>query len=209
MSFHKLFDPGPNNRVLKKRDSELTNEWNIGQLDSVIRNKDRAGSEVDVMIYNCGDNFARLTDGVVNVEVTCIVHDMAKPEVRTIPRSCVCCCPGHYKFSVQWVTGSLMGVNTASKVDTDTDSEQLEFTTIFEKHTIEDEDSDVPVKFSELAKKDELYDVITSLETDFNLDLVEMFLIRHESYIFMTAWSCSRRLVPNLQVRINLSDIYA
>ena len=62
---------------------------------------------------------------------------------------------------------------------------------------------------SSSANKDELYDVITSLETDFNLDLVEMFLIRHESYIFMTAWSCSRRLVPNLQVRINLSDIYA
>ena len=98
-----------------------------------------------------------------------------------------------------------VNVNTASKVDTDSDSEQLEFTTIFEKHTIEDEDSDVPVKFSELAKKDELYDVITSLETDFNLDLVEMFLIRHESYIFMTAWSCSRRLVPNLQVRINFN----
>ena len=45
--------------------------------------------------------------------------------------------------------GSLMGVNTASKVDTD--SVQLEFTTILDKHTIEDKDSDVPVKFSEPA----------------------------------------------------------
>ena len=59
--------------------------------------------------------------------------------------------------------GSLMGVNTASKVDTD--PEQLEFTTILDKRTIEDKDSDVPVKFSELPKKDELYDVITRLET--------------------------------------------
>ena len=120
--------------------------------------------------------------------------------------------PGHCKISVQWVTVvtvSLIRVNTVSKVDANTDSEQLEFTTIFEKHALEEEDSDVPVKSSQLAKKDELYDVITSLETDHNMDLVDMFLIRHESYIFMTAWSCSRRLVPNLQVRINLTDIYA
>ena len=103
---HKLFDPVRNNRVLKKRDSRLTNKWNIGQLDSVIRNKDRAGSEVNVRIYNGGNNSARLTDGVVNVEVTYTVRDMAKSE---------------------WVTGSL-------KMDTDTDSEQPEFTTILDKH---------------------------------------------------------------------------
>ena len=60
---HKLFDPGPNNWVLKNRDSRLTNEWNIGQLDLVIRNEDRASSEVDVMTYSCGDNSARLLDG--------------------------------------------------------------------------------------------------------------------------------------------------
>ena len=60
----------------------------------------------------------------------------------------------------------------------------------------------MPVKSSQLAKKDELYDVITRLKTDLNLDLVEMFLIRHESYIFMIAWSCS---VPQFQVRIKLT----
>lgn len=117
--------------------------------------------------------------------------------------------PGHCKISVQWVTVmvSMIGVNTASKVvaNTNTDSEQLEFTTIFEKHALEEEDSDVPVKSSQLAKKDELYDVITRLKTDLNLDLVEMFLIRHESYIFMIAWSCS---VPQFQVRIKLTYLY-
>ena len=115
--------------------------------------------------------------------------------------------PGHCKISVQWVTVtvSLIGVNTASKVDANTDSEQLEFTTIFEKHALEEEDSDVPVKSSQLAKKDELYDVITRLKTDLNLDLVEMFLIRHESYIFMIAWSCS---VQQFQVRIKLTYLY-
>ena len=83
--------------------------------------------------------------------------------------------------------GSLMGVNLLSTVDTDTESEQLKF------------------------PKDELSDAITNLEAqaDFNPDYERMFKIRHESYIFMTAWSCSRRLVPNLQVRITLTDIYA
>ena len=53
--------------------------------------------------------------------------------------------PGHCKISVQWVmvTVSLIGVNTASKVDANTDSEQLEFTTIFEKHALKEEDSDL------------------------------------------------------------------
>ena len=97
-----------------------------------------------------------------------------------------------------------MGVNTASKVDTD--PEQLEFTTILDKRTIEDKDSDVPVKFSELPKKDELYDVITSLETDLNMDLVDMFLIRHESYIFGPApvGSCQNSRWDKI-----IMDIYA
>ena len=62
--------------------------------------------------------------------------------------------PGHCKISVQWVTVvtvSLIRVNTVSKVDANTDSEQLEFTTIFEKHALGEEDSDVPVKSSQLA----------------------------------------------------------
>ena len=207
-SLSKLFDPGPNELLVKE-----SPELNPDGIVYIGKRKADVTTRQVIMSKDIGR-----TDRAVDVEVNCFVHDMAKvekvisgkaannsidkPEVVTVSMSCVCCCPGHCKFSVQWVTGSLMGVNTAIKVDTDTDSEQLEFTTFFEKHTIEDEDSDVPVKFSELAKKDELYDVITSLETDFNLDLVEMFLIRHESYIFMTAWSCSRRLVPNLQVRI-------
>ena len=59
--------------------------------------------------------------------------------------------PGHCKISVQWVTVmvSMIGVNTASKVDANTDSEQLEFTTIFEEYALEEEDSDVPVKSSQ------------------------------------------------------------
>jgi len=68
-----------------------------------------------------------------------------------------------------------MGVNLPSKVGTDTDSEQLKLPNTF------------------VVEKDELSDVITSLEAKakLNIDSVRMFEIRHESYIFMTAWSCS------------------
>ena len=175
-SLSKLFDPGPNDLRVKE-----SPELNPDGIVYIGKRKADVTTRQVIMSKDIGR-----TDRAVNVEVNCFVHDMAKVEkvisgkaannsidkreVVTVSMSCVCCCPGHCKFSVQWVTGSLMGVNTAIKVDTDTDSEQLEFTTIFGKHTIEDEDSDVPIKFSELAKKDELYDVITSLETDFNMD---------------------------------------
>ena len=150
ISSNTLFDPGPNDLMVKespelkpdgvvyfkKRETDVTSR-------QVIRNKDRAGIRVVVMIYNCGDNFARLTDGTVNDESNYFVHDMT-------------------------VVEDMMGVNLASKVDTE--FEQLEFPNIFEKYLLDDEESDVPIKSNLVFEKDELYDVITSLETDFNLD---------------------------------------
>ena len=86
-----------------------------------------------------------------------------------------------------------MVVNLPSKVGTDTDSRQLKLPNTF------------------VVEKDEISDVITRHEAKakFNPDFVRMFKIRHESYIFMTAWSCFRRLVPQFQVKIYLTDIYA
>ena len=46
----------------------------------------------------------------------------------------------------------------------------MEFPNIFEKYLFEEQEYDVPIKSSLVVEKDELYDVITSLETDFNLD---------------------------------------
>ena len=90
------------------------------------------------------------------------------PEVMTAHRSCMCCCPGHCKYSVHSMSGALMGVNLASKVDTDL--VQMEFPNIFENCLFEEVDHDMPIKSSLVVERDELYDVITSLETDFNLD---------------------------------------
>ena len=61
-----------------------------------------------------------------------------------------------------------MGVNLASKLATD--YEQLEFPNIFESYLFEEDECDEPIKSSHVVEKDELYDIITSLETDFNLD---------------------------------------
>ena len=58
--------------------------------------------------------------------------------------------------------------STCSKVDTH--SEQLEFPNICENYLFDGMDYDEPIKSSLVVEKDELYDVITSLETDFNLD---------------------------------------
>jgi len=157
ISSNTLFDPGPNDLLVKespelKPDGVLFFKWRETDVTirQVIRNKDRAGIRVDGMIYNCGDIFARLTDGAVNVEDNYFVHDMAVAE-------------------------DMMGVNLPSKVDMDTDSKLLKLTDTL------------------VVEKDELSDVITSIdaEADFNPDFVRMFEIRHESYIFMTAWSCS------------------
>ena len=90
------------------------------------------------------------------------------PEIMTARRSCACCCPGHCKYNVHSMSGSLMGINLASKVDTD--SEKMEFPNIFENSLFEEVDHDMPIKSSLVVERDELYDVITSLETDFNLD---------------------------------------
>ena len=71
-------------------------------------------------------------------------------------------------MNVHRITGSLVGVNFASKVDTDFG--QLEFPNIFESYLFDEADYDVPIKSNLVVEKDELYDIITSLETDFNLD---------------------------------------
>ena len=87
------------------------------------------------------------------------VEDQA--EAMSVHASCDCCCVGHCKFS-------LMGVNFASKAATNPG--QMEFPNIFESYLYDEEDCNVPIKSSLMIEKDELYGVITSLETDLNLD---------------------------------------
>ena len=90
------------------------------------------------------------------------------PDVMTAQKSCDCCCPGHCRFNVHNMAGSVMGVNFANKVATDL--EQLEFPKIFESYLFDEEEYDVPIKSNLVVERDELYDAITCLETDFNLD---------------------------------------
>ena len=72
------------------------------------------------------------------------VEDQA--EAMSVHASCDCCCVGHCKFNVHSVTGSLMGVNFASKAATNPG--QMEFPNIFESYLYDEEDCNVPIKSS-------------------------------------------------------------
>ena len=60
----------------------------------------------------------------------------------------------------------LDGVNLPSKVAIDFE----QFPNIFERYLFDKDDCDKLIKSSHVVEKDELYDVITSLEINFNLD---------------------------------------
>ena len=87
-------------------------------------------------------------------------------EVMTVQMSCGCCCPGHCQFNVHTHEWLLDGVNMPSKVAIDFE----QFPNIFERYLFDKDDCDKLIKCSHVVEKDELYDVITSLEINFNLD---------------------------------------
>ena len=84
----------------------------------------------------------------------------------TVQMSCGCCCPGHCQFNVHTHEWLLDGVNLPSKVAIDFE----QFPNIFERYLFDKDDCDKLIKSSHVVEKDELYDVITSLEINFNLD---------------------------------------
>ena len=100
-SLSKLFDPGPNDLMVKE-----SPELNPDGIVYIGKRKADVTTRQVIMSKDIGR-----TDRAVNVEVNCFVHDMAKvekvisgkaannsidkPEVVTVSMSCVCCCPGH------------------------------------------------------------------------------------------------------------------
>ena len=183
ISLNTLFDPGPNDLMVKespelKPDDVVYFEKreNYVIIRQVIRSKDAVKRVKVEEVIKMLDGKTVTTEKPMPEKVppTKLVKVGGKwvradaPEVVTAQSSCMCCCPGHCKYSVHSMSGALMGVNSASKVDTD--SEQMEFPSIFENSLFKEVDHDMPIKSSLVVERDELYDVITSLETDFNLD---------------------------------------
>ena len=113
--------------------------------------------EVEAMIKSLEKDDAKevhILDATVPV-----VNPQPKPDVQG-------CCSGHYSLKSQIPVEDLEKILPI----------QVEFPHVYEPHLFDDEEDDVkfldvPIKSHLSFEKDELYDAITSLETDFNLDL--------------------------------------
>jgi hypothetical protein len=93
------------------------------------------------------------------------------PVANPVELSCGCCCASHCALNVHNVAGSVIGVNLAHKVNIAASMEEFEFPHIYERDLFDDFE-DVPIKSGcNMAEgKDELFDFITAMETDFGLD---------------------------------------
>ena len=74
-------------------------------------------------------------------------------------------------MSVHSVTGRLVGVNLATKEKAVLEMEKYEFPHIYERDLFENMDEGEPIKSASLVveRRDEIFDIITALETDLNL----------------------------------------
>jgi hypothetical protein len=94
------------------------------------------------------------------------------PVVNPVELSCGCCCASHCAMNVHNVAGTVIGVTLAHKVNVALSMEEFEFPHIYERDLLDDYEEDVPVKSgcNMTEGKDELFDIITAVETDFGLD---------------------------------------
>ena len=89
-------------------------------------------------------------------------------------KSCGCCCLSHCRLSIHSLNGHLMGVSMAAKVQgfDAFDMNAYEYPYIYEKDLLagDDEEFDEPIQSSlEMDRKDDIYAMLTALETDFRL----------------------------------------
>jgi len=80
-----------------------------------------------------------------------------------------CCCAGHCVLSDHAQTGVLSGVSMATKV-TVVNKEDYEFPHIYERVLLDEPEYPEPMRSSLVAdSRDEIFDMLTALETDFSL----------------------------------------
>jgi hypothetical protein len=95
-------------------------------------------------------------------------YEVKKAKVsRTVCESC--CCASHCALSVHNQNGTLSGVSMATKV-TEVDKEMYEFPYIYERDLTDEAGYPEPIKSSLVAdSKDEIFEMLTALETNFGL----------------------------------------
>ena len=90
--------------------------------------------------------------------------------VNTAKKSCKCCCEGHCKWNVHNAAGRVIGVNLAAKVDLTMDLRSFEYPFIFERDLLDPQcTQDEHIKSTLVIERDEIYEYLTALETNFDL----------------------------------------
>ena len=93
-----------------------------------------------------------------------------KKAVNTAKKSCKCCCEGHCKWNVHNAAGRVIGVNLAAKVDLTMDLRSFEYPFIFERDLLDPQcTQDEHIKSTLVIERDEIYEYLTALETNFDL----------------------------------------
>ena len=97
-------------------------------------------------------------------------YKVKDPQAVVAKKSCDCCCASHCKLSIHSLNGHLLGVNLAIKAEPGRSNEELEFPHVYEKDLFDDESDNGPIRSSlTVDRKDEIYEMLTALETDFSL----------------------------------------
>ena len=132
-------------------------------------------AEVEAMMFDLRE---KTKEEVKKVEPTKLIKDKdgtyrVKDSVESSKKSCTCCCPSHCRLSVHSLGGNLLGVSMAAKVQgiNAFDMSAYEFPYIYEKDLLDGGAEYMePIKSSLMVdRKDDIYDMLTALETDFRL----------------------------------------
>ena len=128
-------------------------------------------AEVEAMMFD----LQKSREEVKKVEPTKLIKNKdgiyeVKKSAMNTESSCGCCCISHCKLSVHSMSGSLLGVSLVTKVQ-GLDMSTYEYPNIFEKDLSDDGAEYVqPIKSSLVVdRRDDIYDMLTALETDFRL----------------------------------------
>ena len=129
-------------------------------------------AEVEKMMTKLQEN---RTEGVTKIKPTKLVRkkDGSYMIKQAVPKNCKCCCLEHCKLSNHSVGGALVGVNMADRFAMN--KFVAEFPLIYERDFFDDNYNEVEHIKSDILmdEKDEVFDALTALETDFNLKLEE------------------------------------
>ena len=125
-------------------------------------------TEVERMMTKLMEN---RTEDVTKIKPTKLVRkkDGSYMIKQAVPKNCKCCCLEHCKLSNHSVGGALVGVNMADRFAMN--KVVAEFPLVYERDFFDDDYNEVEHIKSDIlmGEKDEFFDALTALETDFNL----------------------------------------